>query len=581
MKFTYFSKFLPVLEWLPSYPRENLKGDVSAGLTVAVMLIPQGMAYAMLAGLPPITGLYASLLPLFVYALFGTSRQLAVGPVAIVSLLVASSIGAIMEPGNNNYIILAAVLAGMVGIIQFLMGITRLGFLVNFLSHPVISGFTSAAALIIGFSQLKHLLGIAIPRSHHVHTIIFDALQNCKDINLPTFLIGLGSIIILVALKRWKPIFPGALAVVALSTTFVWGLDLHTAGVKIVGDIPAGFPNFSLPKFDYPMLTSLLPAAVTISFVGFMESIAVAKSFAARNRYSVDANKELVGLGLANMAAGLCSAYPVTGGFSRTAVNAQAGARSPLSSMITAAGIALVLLFLTSLFYYLPNAVLAAIIMVAVFGLIDIKQGKHLYRVKRTDLTLLLFAFFATLIFGIENGILLSVGVSLILVLKCSTRPHSAVLGQIPGTKIYRNVERYTKAVSFDGLLIFRIDVSLYFANIGFLKDRLQELVSQSASPLKVIIFDGSSINNIDSSADTALHELAENYQSRGIKLFFSNLKGPVRDVLKNSGFYEKLGADHFFYNNHDAVKKYLQLSPFVPNEKPQPVANNYKGKNI
>lgn len=565
-------QMIPAFQWLPLYQRQHLKSDISAGLTVAVMLVPQGMAYAMLAGLPPIIGLYASLIPLFVYALFGTSRQLAVGPVAMISLLVAAGIGEFAEPGSERYILLAAVLAGMVGLIQFLMGVSRLGFLVNFLAHPVISGFTSAAALIIGFSQLKHLLGIQIPRSNYVHEIIVNAIQNFSDVNLATLVIGLGSIGLLLLLRRWKPVFPAALAVVLLSTLAVWGFELHHHGVRIVGDIPAGFPAFSMPPVDQQTIIQLLPTALAISFIAFMESIAVAKNFAARNRYSVDANQELIGLGLANVAAGLFSGYPVTGGFSRTAVNGQAGAKTPLASMITAAGIGITLLFLTPLFYYLPNSILAAVIMVAVFGLIDFKEMQHLYNVKRSDLLLLLFAFFATLFLGIEPGILLSVAASLILIIRRSTRPHSAVLGQIPGTTIYRNINRYPEAVTFDGLLIFRIDAELHFANVAFLQDRLASLENMAMQPLSAVIFDASSVNSIDASADTALHELAFQYQSRGIELYFSNLKGPVRDVLQRSGFYKKLGSTHFFFNNHDAVTHVLQSQERIRNETPAPV---------
>jgi len=563
----WVEKFFPAVGWLPNYRREDLQGDVSAGLTVAVMLIPQGMAYALLAGLPPIVGLYASVVPLLVYALLGTSRQLAVGPVAMVSLLVASGISGFANPGSAEYVALAVVLAGLVGLIQFLMGVFRLGFLVNFLSHPVISGFTSAAALIIGFSQLKNLLGVNIPRSHHIHTIIWNALQQIADINLATMLIGVGSIIVLLLLKRWKPVFPGALLVVALSTLTVWALRLDAHGVKIVGEVPQGLPMPSLPNFDLGAVAGLIPIAVTISLVGFMESIAVAKNFAAKNRYEVDANQELIGLGMANVAAGFFSGYPVTGGFSRTAVNAQAGARTGLASIITAAAIGLTLLFLTPLFHFLPTAVLAAIIMVAVFGLIDIKEAKHLYKVKRSDLALLILAFFATLLLGIEEGILISIAASLILMIRRSTRPHTAILGHLPGTDIYRNVNRYPEAATYEGMLIFRFDAALYFANVSYLKDRLSEIERNSATPIKVIVFNAGSVTDVDSSAVSALQDITQDYQSRGITLYFTSLRGPVRDVLKRSGFYEILGADHFFYNTHDAVMHYLGKESEIKHE--------------
>jgi SulP family sulfate permease len=557
-KSNMLSKIFPAVSWLPNYRRENLQGDISAGLTVAVMLIPQGMAYALLAGLPPIIGLYASVIPLLIYALFGSSRQLAVGPVAMVSLLVASGMSGLAQSASAEYLALATLLALMVGVIQFLMGAGRLGFLVNFLSHPVISGFTSAAALIIGFSQLKHLLGVNLGRSNYIHTIIWSAIQRINEINLPTFLIGLGSIVVLLLVKRWKPVFPGALLVVVVSALMVWVFRLDAAGVKIVGEVPRGLPSMAMPRISIEQVTALLPIAVTIALVGFMESIAVAKSFAAKNRYEVNPNQELIGLGLANVAAGLFSGYPVTGGFSRTAVNAQAGAHTGLASIITAVVISLTLIFLTPLFYFLPQAVLASIIMVAVFGLIDIREVRHLYQIKRSDLLLLLLAFFATLLLGIEEGILISIVASLILVIKRTTRPHTALLGQLPETEIYRNTKRYPHALTIEGLLIFRFDAPLYFANVAFLKDRIEEIQVNATKPVRAIIYDAGSVTDVDSSAVTALKEIAENCRARGVTLYFSNLRGPVRDVLKRSGFYEVLGSDHFFYSTHDAVLHYL-----------------------
>lgn len=563
-------KFFPALAWLLRYDKNNWKGDLAAGLTVAVMLIPQGMAYALLAGLPPIVGLYASVVPLLVYALFGTSRQLAVGPVAMVSLLVASGVSHLAEPGSSHYLLLAALLAAMVGVIQLGMGLSRLGFLVNFLSHPVISGFTSAAALIIGFSQLKHLLGVSLANSHHIHSIIWEALQKIGEINPATLLIGLGSIAVLLAIKRRRPAFPGALVVVVISTLLAWGLALNAAGVRIVGEVPGGLPLPALPALEWDALVALLPIAVTISLVGFMESIAVAKSFANKHRYEVDANQELIGLGLANIAAGAFSGYPVTGGFSRTAVNDQAGARSGMASIITALMIAVTLMFLTDLFYFLPTAVLGAIIMVAVFGLIDYREMRHLYHVKRSDFYLLMLAFFATLTLGIENGILLSVVASLVIVIKRTTHPHTALLGQIPGTEIYRNIERYPEAQTFPGLVIFRMDAPLYFANTAFLKDHL--LTIEKNHPVQAIIFDASSVNDIDATADAAFQEIVKALRGRGIELYFSNLKGPVRDVMQRSGFYDLLGTDHFFFSNHDAVAHFLQRDAGVRNELPQEV---------
>lgn len=547
-------KIIPAVGWMRNYDRANLRGDLVAGLTTAVMLIPQAMAYAMLAGLPPIHGLYASIVPLALYALFGTSRQLAVGPVAMVSLLVATGVSGLAQTGTEAFVMYATLLALMVGVMQFVMGVARLGFLVNFLSHPVVSGFTSAAALIIGLSQLKHLLGVNIPRSKHIHTILIQAVENVSSVDLMTFGIGLISIVLLVVLKKWKPNFPRALAVVVFGTLAVYLGALHETGVAIVGSVPAGLPAPTMPTIEIEALKSLFPIALTISLVAFMESISVAKAFAKRNKYEVDANQELVGLGLANIGGAFFQAYPVTGGFSRTAVNASAGSKTGLASLVTAGVVAVALLFLTPLFYYLPKAVLAAIIMTAVFGLIDVAEVKHLWKVKRSDLALLVITFVATLTLGIEEGIGLGVLASLVWFVVRTTRPHTAVVGRVDGTESYRNVDNYTDAELLDGTLMVRMDAQFYFGNVSFLKDTLKEL-EEEYGPLHTVILDASALNQLDSSADEALHEILHDYRSRDIELLLANVKRPVYEVMERSGFAERLGEENFFLSVHDAAQ--------------------------
>ena len=537
MSWTTIKRHLPLAAQLHTHTRADLRGDMSAGLTTAVMLVPQAMAYAMLAGLPPIVGLYASTVPLVLYALFGTSRQLAVGPVAMVSLLVAAGVGTMAPQGSDSYLVYAILLAAMVGVIQLFMGVAKLGFLVNFLSHPVVSGFTSAAALIIGLSQVKHLLGLDIQRSHHVHEILLSAARQIGDVQPHTLAIGLSTVALLLLIKRVKPAFPGALLVVVAGTAAVAALGLDQRGVAIVGHVPEGLPGLALPGLDWAAMRQLLPMALTISLVGFMESISVAKAFARKGHYEVDANKELVGLGLANVFGALVGAYPVTGGFSRTAVNAQAGARSGLAAIITAAIIGLTLLLLTPLFYYLPRAVLAAIIMVAVFGLVDVKELAHLWRVKRSDLALLLITFGATLALGIEQGIMVGVGSSLLAVILRTTRPHTALLGRVPGTHAYRNVARHEGAVTTPGVIAIRIDAQFYFGNVNFLKETVRTLEQDCIEPLKAIVINAASINQIDSSADSALHEIAEDLAARDVELYFAEVRGPVLDVMRRSGF--------------------------------------------
>ena len=551
----HIKKLIPALEWGTNYKKTQLKGDLSAGLTVGVMLIPQGMAYAMIAGLSPIYGLYASTIPLIIYALLGTSRQLAVGPVAMVSLLTAASIGSMAEAGTETYIALAITLALFVGLIQFAMGAFRLGFLVNFLSHPVISGFTSAAALIIGLSQLKHLLGVDIPRSHHVHDILLNALDKAGDINLYTLAIGIGGIILIKGIKKLKPSIPAPLIAVIFGIISVWGLGLVDQGVSIVGDVPDGLPSMSFPFQDVGTLKVMLPIALTIALVSFMESIAVAKAIQNKHKdYEVDSNQELMALGLANIGGSFFQAYPVTGGFSRTAVNDQAGAKTGMASVISALLIILTLLFLTPLFYYLPKAILASVIMVAVFGLIDYKEVLYLWKTDKTDFWMLIATFVTTLGLGIEEGIGVGVALSLAMVIFRTTRPHVAELGQIPKTHIYRNVERFDSIIEREDVLIVRFDAQLYFANISFFREKVVELARKKGSALKHIIINADSINKMDSSAIHLVENLHEYFQSSGITLYFSGVKGPVRDTMDRARLTEKIGLSKFFLSVQDVM---------------------------
>ena len=548
-------QLLPIAGQLETYGREKLTGDLSAGLTVGVMLIPQGMAYALIAGLPPIYGLYASLVPLVIYALFGTSRQLAVGPVAMVSLLVAAAVGPIAGGDTQLYIGLALLLSLMVGLLQFGLGLARFGFLVNFLSHPVLAGFTSAAALIIGLSQLKHLLGISIERSHYIHEILWTAVQKAGAVDPMTLALGLGSIALLVGLQWWKKSFPGALAAVVVTTLATWGFGLHEMGVAIVGSVPSGLPAPTMPPMDAGAVGDLVPSALAIGLVGFMESIAVAKVYAARHRYEVDANKELVGLGLANVAGAFFSAYPTTGGFSRTAVNDQAGAQTNLAAIFSAGIIALTLLFLTPLFYFLPKAVLAAIVMVAVFGLIEWEEVVHLWHVDRTDLALMGVTFTATLGLGIEQGILTGVIVSLIAVIYQTSQPHTAIMGRLPDTSTYRNLRRNPEALTKSHVVVVRMDANLYFANASAFKDLVLEADVKSPA-LQTIVIDMYPVNRIDSTGVEALEEVIETCRRHGVTVLLAGVKGPVRDVLDDAGVSNDLGVDNFFLEVHAAVQR-------------------------
>jgi len=548
-------RFFPILEWLPQYKRDQLQGDLSAGLTVGVMLIPQGMAYAMLAGLAPIHGLYAVTIPLMVYGIMGTSRQLAVGPVAMVSLLTAAGIGALQPATPELYLLYALTAALLVGVFQLAMGIFRLGFLVNLLSHPVISGFTSAAAIIIGLSQLKHLLRIDLPKSEHIQEMLLALAKNIGNTHLLTLGIGLVAIVVIKYGKKIHKSLPTSLIAVLLGILTVWGLNLTDLGIKIVGEVPSGLPGISTPSFDPTVWKSLLSVALTISLVGFMESFAVAKAIQAKHKnYKVDANQELIALGTANLSAAFFQGYPITGGFSRTAVNDQAGAKTGMASIFSAILIVLTLLFLTPLFYFLPNAVLAAVVIVAVIGLIDYKEAVHLWKEDRSDFWMLMATFVITLTMGIETGIGAGVVLSLAMVVYRSARPHIAVLGKVPNSDFYRNIQRFDNLEQREDILILRMDGPLYFANLNYFKEQLMNLMATRGEALKVIVINADSISHVDSSAVHALKDWVTEIQNQGYKLYFTNLIGPVRDIFAKSGLVELIGANNLFMSNQQAV---------------------------
>jgi SulP family sulfate permease len=552
-------KYLPILDWLPSYKKEWFKGDLGAGLTVGIMLIPQGIAYAMIAGLPPIYGLYTAMIPQIVYAIFGTSRQLAVGPVAMDSLIVASGVATLAEIGTAHFIEFAILLAFMMGFLQVLFGFFKLGFLVNFLSRPVISGFTSAAALIIGLNQLKHLLGVQIVRDNKIHTLLIDAFQQIKDINWITFCIGIFSIIILIFFKRITTKIPAALVVVILGILLVKIFHLDQFGVKILGEIPKGLPDFTVPKFEKTTLINLFPIALTLSFIAFLEAISVAKAIEIKhNNYKVDSNQELIAIGLGNIVGSFFQTYPATGGLSRTAVNNQVGAKTPLAAIISGLIVGFTLLFLTPIFYYLPKAVLGAIIVVAVFGLLDFSVPKQLLSYSKRELIILNITLIVTATIGIKEGILTGIILSMAMLIYRSTKPHFAILGQVPDTHFYRNVSRFEGLLkTTQDILIVRFDAQLYFANISFFKDKLEEFVQNKEGKLKLIIIDGESINSIDSSGIYMLKDIITKYKNLGIDIAFTGMKGPVRDVLEKSGIMKKISYTNCFMSIQEAVDAY------------------------
>jgi SulP family sulfate permease len=481
-------------------------------------------------------------------------------------------VGAFAQSGTEEFIAMAVLLALMVGTIQFLMGAFRLGFLVNFLSHPVISGFTSAAALIIGLSQLKHLLGIQIPRSHHVYEIIGQALEKSAEINPYAVGVGILGILIIVGIKKIHKSIPAQLIAVIFGVLAVWIGGLTSYGVKIVGEIPGGLPAFKFSGFTFEQLESLLPIALTIAFVSFMESIAVAKAIQAkRKNYKVNPNQELIALGLSNVAGSFFQSYPVTGGFSRTAVNDQAGAKTGVASIISAGLVVLTLLFLTPLFYFLPNAILASVILVAVAGLIDYKEAIRLWSVDRTDFFMLIVTFATTLAFGIEQGIGVGVILSLVMLVYRTAYPHHAELGRVPGTNAFRNRNRFKDVIVRDDILIMRFDAQLYFANIDHFQRALNTYLECKPGPVKAIILSFDSINSIDSSGLHFLEDINETALRENIKLIFTSVKGPVRDKMKKSELLEKIGDEQFFLSINKAIN-----SIDADNQNPPPSFHSY-----
>ena len=547
-----------------------MKDDLVAGVTVAILLIPQGMAYALIAGLPPIYGLYAALTPQIVYALMGTSRQLAVGPVAMDSLLVAAGLGALSIASPDQYIQMAILLALLMGVIQFLMGLFRMGFMVSFLSKPVINGFTSAAAIIIGLSQLKHLLGITIPQSNKLQHVIGSISESNSPVHLPTLTIGLAGIALLLIIKKWNRKIPASLIIVTLGIAWVYLSKQNENGVAVVGLIPEGLPVFSLPNLNWQNIEILFSTALTLALVAFMEAISVAKAIEEKHKnYEVNPNQELIALGASNIIGSLFQSYPTTGGFSRTAVNDQAGAKTGISPLISAAIIAVVLSFFTHWFFYLPKAILAAIIMVAIVNLININYAIRLYKSAKDEFLVLLFTFFLTLFVGITEGILLGILLSLLLLVYRNSKPHFAFLGRIGTTNYFKNIHRFPdEVVTREDLVILRFDAQLFFGNFQYFKQLVNEEVNKNPEKIKGFIINGRSINYIDSSAAEQLTELILSLQKKGIRVMFVGAIGPARDVILKSNIIKALKKQNLFITSGDATDSFDGICKKTPLQK-------------
>ncbi len=546
---------MPIFQWGAAYSRETFSSDLLAAVIVTIMLIPQSLAYAMLAGLPPEAGLYASILPLVAYAVFGSSRTLAVGPVAVVSLMTASAAGTAAATGHIDNASAALLLALLSGVFLTGMGIFRLGFVANFLSHPVISGFITASGLIIAASQLKHILGI---KAHggNLAVLIGDLLANIGQTNPRTLIIGVAVVAFLFwTRKMLKPLLiargwrarsadiaakAAPVASVAVTTLIAWALALPDYGVAIVGVIPQGLPPLTLPRFDAAIWLELATPAALISLVGFVESVSVAQTLAAKRRQRIHPDQELIGLGAANISASLTGGYPVTGGFARSVVNFDAGAETPAAGAFTAVGILIAALLLTPFLYFLPTATLAATIIVAVLSLVDLGALKRTWTYSRSDFAAMAATIAITLTFGVEAGIISGVVTSIGLHLWRTSQPHYAIVGQVPGTEHFRNVRRHEVSVA-EEVITIRVDESLYFPNARFLEEKIAALVADCPK-VKHVVLMCPAVNHIDASALESLEAINHALRDAGVTFHLSEVKGPVLDRLRRSHLLD--GAD-------------------------------------
>ena len=566
-KMSRLSKILPIFDWGRTYNQLTFTNDLVAAVIVTVMLIPQSLAYALLAGLPPEMGLYASILPIVLYAIFGTSRVLAVGPVAVVSLLTAAAVGKIAIPGTPEYIAAAITLAFMSGIILLGLGLFRLGFLANFLSHPVITGFVTASGIIIAASQMKHIFGVNAD-GHNILEIATSLRESIIELNWITLLIGsLTTVFLLWVRKGFLPLLlklglnqrasdifakAGPIIAIVATTLIAWSFSLTERGVKVVGEVPQGLPPISLPSFSMDIWTSLIGSAILMSLIGFIESISIARTLAATKRQRIDPDQELIGLGAANVGAAFTSGFPVTGGFSRSVVNYDAGAETPAAGAFTAIGLGVASIFLTTLIFYLPKATLAATIIVAVLALVDFSILKKTWIYSKADFAAVAATMSVTLIMGVELGVIAGVLISILSHIYKSSRPHIAIVGQVPGTEHYRNVLRHDVLVN-PQVLTIRVDESLYFANTRFLEDRIYSEVAKQ-SELKHVILMCSAVNAIDMSALESLEIINERLKLGGIKFHLSEVKGPVMDKLEGTSLLTHLSGD-IFLSQHQTKK--------------------------
>ena len=578
-----FAKFFPFLIWIGELKdKEVLRADILAGVTVALVLIPQSMAYAQLAGLPAYYGLYISFMPVMIAALWGSSRQLATGPVAVVSIMTATALAPVAV-SPEHYIALAMFLALLVGLFQLFLGVFRLGVIVNFLSHPVIVGFTNAAALVIGLSQLSKIFGVTMPGNASDHFLgrIQGVLEQVGDTHVLTLLMALGAFIIMMGLKKYSPKAPGVLIAVASSIVISWLFGFEEKGGAVVGSIPEGLPNLQVPILSFELVGSLLPAAIVISLVGFMEAISIAKAMAAKTKDHIDPNQELIGQGLGNIAGSFTQAYPASGSFSRSAVNLNAGARTGFSSVVTAIIVVITLLFLTPLLYHLPQGVLAAVIMMAVFGLINFKAVKHAWHANKHDGIASIVTFVATVGLAphLDQGILLGAGLAIGLYLYRTMSPRIAFLGRFSDGTL-RDISVHTDLPVDEKVVAVRFDGSLYFANVSYFEEAiLKAAADHKEAKFILVVSDG--INQLDASGEEVLHHLVQRLHDNGVQLVFSGLKRQVLKVMIKTKLIEFIGKQNIHATADQALEAiYQQLDAAADGEVVCPLRPGFKAEN-
>lgn len=554
---------IPLLKRLKSYTFQDFRYDLLAGLTISILLIPQGISYAYLAGLPPQYGLYAGLVPLVVYAIFASTPYLHIGPVALTSLLIISGISQIngVVIGSPIYIELVLLTGLLVGILQFLLGIFKLGITANFLSRPVIAGFTSAAAIIITVSQLKDIMGVGLGQYKYLYQRFIALFHNAPDGNIYALFLGLGSLLIIIILRKINRKIPSALIVLAIGSVLTWIFKLDERGLQTIGQVDIGLPQFRIYRFDLDTIKSVLPTVITLTIFGVVECLTISKAIAAKDpTVRTNPNQEFIGIGLSKIFGAFFQAMPSSGSFSRSAVAYDMRSKSSIVTIISALAVALVLLFLSPILFYIPFAVLAAIIITSVFNLFEYNEAKFLWNNHRKDFWNMAITFLVTLLIGIEQGVLVGVILSIVKVLMKSAEPHIAILGQLPGTKIYKNIDRFEDAVVPKDLMIVRFDDELYFANAAFFVERFKSFVEPNPKGIKLVVLDASGMNGMDSTGIRAFEEILNFYYARDIKFNVCRAIGPVRDTLEKTGLMARLGLDNNFLQIQDAVDDFHRV---------------------